>query len=144
MSYQFRGDIAHSDIAFDASGETLEELFSAAAEATLKVMVEDPATVRPTEEVQVSLAEESLEMLLFEFLNELIFYKDARRLLLRPQSLQIGEDDGGACQLKGTLTGEEIDPGRHQLDTDVKAVTMMRLSVCKAVEGWQATVVLDV
>jgi len=144
MPYQFRGDIAHADIAFDASGTTLQELFSAAAEATLKVMVEDPSAVRPAETVPVSLAEQSLEMLLFEFLNELIFYKDARRLLLRPQSLEIVGEQDGSYRLLGTLQGEEIDPRRHQLDTDVKAVTMMRFSVRQAAEGWQASVVLDV
>ncbi|GFO70773.1 archease [Geomonas limicola] len=144
MPYEFRGDIAHADIAFDASGSTLEELFSAAAEATLKVMAEDPTAVRPTETVRVSLAEESLEMLLFEFLNELIFYKDARRLLLRPQWLEIGSEGVDSYQLQAALQGEEIDACRHQLDTDVKAVTMLRLSVHQVPGGWQATVVLDV
>lgn len=144
MPYQFRGDIAHADVAFDASGGTLEELFSAAAEATLKVMVEDPTAVAATDEIRIFIAEESLDMLLFEFLNELIFYKDARRLLLRPKRLEIVEQGEGNYQLQGTLQGEEIDPGRHRLDTDVKAVTMLRLAVRQVFESWQATVVLDV
>jgi len=144
MPYQFRGDIAHADIAFDAFGQNLEELFGAAAEATLKVMVEDPAALRLTETVPLALTQDDIEMLLFDFLNELIFYKDARRLLLLPQHLEIEEVPGGGYHLEATLMGEEIDPQRHRLDTDVKAVTMLRFSVVRVPEGWRATVVLDV
>jgi SHS2 domain-containing protein len=145
MPYQYRGDIAHADIAFDAWGETLEELFKGAAEATMQVMVEDLTAVRPLETVAISLEEEDEEMLLFEFLNELIFYKDARRLLLLPERLLIAQlEDGAGYTLQATLQGEEIEVGRHRLNTDVKAVTMLRFTVARVAEGWRATVVLDV
>lgn len=144
MPYHYRGDIAHSDVAFDASGRTLEELFGAAAEATLKVMVEDPEAVRRVATVPCSLAADDVEMLLFDFLNELIFYKDARRLLLLPHEMAIGREESGGYTLQATLKGEEIDAARHRLDTDVKAVTMLRFSVVQMPEGWRATVVLDV
>ena len=145
MPYQYRGDIAHADIAFDAWGDTLEELFSGAAEATMQVMVEDLTAVRPLETVDCSLVQDDVEMLLFDFLNELIFYKDARRLLLLPAQIRIAElKDGAGYQLQASLQGEEIEVGRHQLNTDVKAVTMLRFSVARVAQGWRATVVLDV
>jgi SHS2 domain-containing protein len=145
MPYQYRGDIAHADIAFDAWGETLEELFNEAAEATMQVMVENLTAVRPLETVAISLEEENEEMLLFDFLNELIFYKDARRLLLLPERLLIAQlEDGAGYTLQATLQGEEIEVGRHRLNTDVKAVTMLRFSVARVADGWRATVVLDV
>ena len=145
MPFQYRGDIAHADIAFDAWGDTLEELFSGAAEATMQVMVEDLTAVRPLETVDCSLVQDDVEMLLFDFLNELIFYKDARRLLLLPAQIRIAElKDGAGYQLQASLQGEEIEVGRHQLNTDVKAVTMLRFSVARVAQGWRATVVLDV
>ena len=145
MPYEYRGDIAHADIAFDAWGVTLEELFKEAAEATMRVMVEDLTAVRPVVTVELSLAQSDEEMLLFDFLNEFIFYKDARRLLLLPAQLEIAKaaDDGGYT-LQAKLQGEEIEVGRHQLHTDVKAVTMLRFSVARVAEGWRCTVVLDV
>ena len=145
MPYQYRGDIAFADIAFDAWGETLEELFTGAAEATMQVMVEDLSAVRPVETVGVSIVQDDEEMLLFDFLNEFIFYKDARRLLLLPARLTIAKrTDGAGYRLQAALQGEEIEVGRHRLNTDVKAVTMLRFSVTHAAEGWRATVVLDV
>jgi SHS2 domain-containing protein len=84
-------------------------------------------------------------MLLFDFLNELIFYKDARRLILLPARLEIEKlADGKGYALQGTLQGEEIEAGRHRVNTDVKAVTMLRFSVTQVADGWRATVVLDV
>jgi SHS2 domain-containing protein len=145
MPFQYRGDIAHADIAFDAWGQTLEELFKAAADATLQVMVEDLTAVRPQVTVDCPITQDDAEMLLFDFLNELIFYKDARRLLLLPDQMKIAKlQDGGGYALQATLRGEEIEAGRHRLNTDVKAVTMHRFSVTQVVDGWRATVVLDV
>ncbi|GAW67475.1 hypothetical protein GPEL0_01f3320 [Geoanaerobacter pelophilus] len=143
MPYQYRGDIAHADVAFDAWAETLEELFRDAARATVQVMAENLEGIRPTQTVEVKLSQENEEMLLFDFLNELIFYKDAKRLLLIPAELTISRSDSG-LELRGTLQGEEIDPARHEMSTDVKAVTMLRYAVKETSDGWHATVVLDV
>ena len=143
MPFEYRGDIAHADIAFNAWGETLEELFKEAARATMKVMGEDLTAIRQVETVEVELDQSDEEMLLFDFLNELIFYKDAKRLILLPGRISIAKSDQG-WTLQATLQGEEIDAARHQLNTDVKAVTMLRYEVVQVAEGWRATVVLDV
>jgi SHS2 domain-containing protein len=143
MPYEYRGDIAHADIAFNAWGANLEELFREAARATMQVMVEDLSAVQPTETVELKLDQTDEEMLLFDFLNELIFYKDARRLILLPTELRI-EKGEMECSVVARLQGEEVNPERHRLNTDVKAVTMLRFSVAQMAEGWRATVVLDV
>jgi SHS2 domain-containing protein len=143
MPFEYRGDIAHADIAFDAWAPTLEELFQDAARATMQVMVENLADVRPAQTLQVELEQENEEMLLFDFLNELLFYKDARRLIMLPTSLSVAPGDGGFV-LRAELAGEEINVTRHRMNTDVKAVTMLRYRLEKVPQGWRATVVLDV
>lgn len=143
MPFAYRGDIAHADIAFDAWAETLEGVFREAARATVQVMVEEPTAVLPAETVELSLDQDDAEMLLFDFLNELIFYKDARKLILLPAQLLIEHSETG-WRLQATLTGEEIDTARHRPNTDVKAVTMLRFSLSQNPAGWRATVVLDV
>lgn len=143
MPFQYRGDIAHADIAFDAWAPTLEELFRDAARATMQVMVENLPAVRPAQTLEVKLEQRNDEMLLFDFLNELIFYKDARRLILLPTQLSISPSANGIT-LRATLAGEEIDVTRHEMNTDVKAVTMLRYKVEQGPKGWRATVVLDV
>ena len=142
MPYQYLDDIATADVAFLATGTSLEELFSAAGDALMNVMVADLAAILRRDTVTVDLEETDLDLLLFSFLQELIFYKDARQLLLRTSRITITEVDG--THLRAILSGERIDPLRHKLDVDVKAVTLYRFRVEKVGEGWEAQVILDI
>ena len=143
MPYRYLPLIAISDVAFEASGNTLEELFSSAGDALTNVMVDDLSAIDAEERLDVELSGGEIDLLLFDFLQEFIFYKDARRLLLRVENLAISllEDN---YVLKAVLCGEHIDPIKHALKVDVKAVTMHRFSVSKGRRGWRASVVLDV
>jgi len=42
------------------------------------------------------------------------------------------------------LEGEAIEPQKHRLIVDVKAVTMHLFRVTKTTQGWEAVVVLDI
>lgn len=115
----------------------------AAAEATLNEMVENLQSIRNLEHRIIRLGPESLELLLHDFLQEFIYYKDSDRLLLRPRNLRIEETDEGFT-LQADALGERLDPGRHQLAADVKAVTMHKFRIKRTKDGWEATVVLDI
>ena len=141
--YRYLEEIATADVAFEARGSTLEETFLAASDATLNTMVEEIGTVAPREHRAFSLAADSLDLLLFELLQELVYRKDAERLLLRVRDLRI-EEAGSGYRLDADTTGETIDSTRHSLLADVKAVTLHRLVVERTPDGWRAVVVLDV
>lgn len=141
--YRYLEGIATADVAFEAWGATPEKTFIAAADATLNTMVEEIGTVAPRERRVFSLAADSLDLLLFELLQELVYRKDAERILLRVSDLRI-EEDGAGYRLHVDATGETIDSGRHHLLADVKAVTLHRLVVERTRDGWRAVVVLDV
>lgn len=143
MPFEFIDELATADIAFRARGATLEETFAAAAEALTAVMVENPASVRPVTRLEVRLENEDLDLLLFDFLQEMIFHKDASGLLLRSGELALSRSRG-VHRLEAVLLGESIDPSRHQLRLDVKAVTLHRFTLKRARQGWEATVLLDV
>jgi SHS2 domain-containing protein len=143
MPYRFLEDIATADVAFEAWGETREELFAASAAALLRTMVEVPDAVERRQEQLLRLGHEELDLLLFSFLQELVFLKDARRLLLHVDSLSIVEGCGH-YRLEAILSGEEIDPRRHSFVVDVKAVTLHLFRVFFEDGIWKAVVVLDV
>ena len=143
MPYTFLEEIATADVAFEAWGNTREEMFIAGAEALLGTMVAKPAEVASREELVIRLEEAELDLLLFSFLQELVFYKDARGLLLHAARVCIDEHEGG-FGLEGVVRGEKIDAGRHLPLVDVKAVTLHRLRVVLRDALWTATVVLDV
>jgi SHS2 domain-containing protein len=143
MPYRYLPDIAIADVAFEAWADTLEGLFTAAADATMNVMVGDLATIAEHESRAVQAEETEVDMLLFQLLQELIFFKDAEKLLLRVKQIEIRQLDGRFL-LRAEARGEQLDPTRHDLVVDVKAVTLHRFSVRQTASGWEATVILDI
>lgn len=141
--YQFLDDIAIADVAFAAYAPNLSELFQECARATTEVMLEDLDQLVRRESRSLDLADEELEMLLFDFLQELVYYKDADELLLLPERVEVSLKDGG-YRLRAKLSGERIAPERHSLNADVKAVSLHQFRVEPSGDGWQAAVVLDI
>lgn len=143
MPYEFLQDRAIADAAFRARADTVEELFVAAADATMNVMVEDLSAIAPAQKKRLQVESDSIEMLLFNFLQEIIFHKDAEQLLLRVSAPRITCLDGEYI-LNAVARGEHINPAKHALVVDVKAVTLHRYRVEKIPGGWVAEVILDV
>ena len=143
MPYHYLDQIALADAAFEASGTTLEELFIACADALMNTMVEELASIGCGEEITFVTEHEALDLLLFSYLNELVFLKDARRLLLRVTNVSISEQNGKYLA-RSVACGERINPAKHPLLSDVKAVTLYRFSLEKTADGWRAFVVLDI
>lgn len=143
MSYRFLEDIAVADVAFEAEGKTLAELFSNAALAVTNTMVKDVNSVEQDVVKNLTLEARDPEMLLHRFLQELVFYKDAELLLFSRYDLDIGEEKG-IWRLKASVYGEELNQKKHQLVADVKAVSFHNFKLRKAGEGWRAEVILDV
>lgn len=143
MKYDFFEELYTADIGFTACGQTPEELMTAAADATMNVMVEDMDGIVARQEKTIRLEAASMEMALFDLLQELIFFKDAEELLLRVTEVAVSADEDRVV-LRAKARGEKIDRDRHRLGVDVKAVTLHHFKVEQTAEGWQATVVLDV
>ena len=143
MPYKYLDNIAIADAAFEAWADTLEEMFRDAADAAMNVMVADLDTIADRAQKTIELRDDSLDMLLFNFLQELIFYKDAEQLLLRVSKIDIRKDDK-TFSLTAAAYGEPADSQKHDLVVDVKAVTLHQFKVEKTDTTWRATVVLDI
>jgi SHS2 domain-containing protein len=143
MPFHYLEEIGTADIAFEATGRDLPELFAAAADATMNVMIDNLEAIEPRKTRRIGLKNDAIDMLLFDFLQELIYFKDADRLLLRIREVQIDQKDD-AYSLNATAAGEPLDPMRHQQRADVKAVTLHDFRVEKSDDGWKASVLLDI
>lgn len=143
MNYHFLDDAFTADIGFKATGDTAEDMITAAAEATMKVMVDNLDDIAQVVTKQITLEAVSLEMALFDLLGDLIFYKDAEELLLRVEQVAIARREGRIL-LTAEARGEKINRQKHRLNVDVKAVTLHCFKVEETPQGWIATVVLDI
>src|SRR6476659_7991534 len=108
MPYEYLEEIGTADIAFEATGRDLAELFNAAADATINVLIDNLEAIEPREARHIELSSDEIDMLLFDFLQELIYFKDTERLLLRVHDARIEQRDGNYL-LKAETAGEVLD-----------------------------------
>ncbi|MBN1385926.1 archease [Candidatus Woesearchaeota archaeon] len=139
MAYKYIEGITRADVAFEAYGKTLEQMFSSAAQAVEEVQV-DVSRIQGSETREIKLENEDIEKLLFDFLSELVYYKDAEQLVFSKFDIKI--KDG--YTLKGKLTGEKIDFQKHNPKVDVKAITLHMFKVEKTDSGWKCFVIADI
>jgi SHS2 domain-containing protein len=143
MPFEFLEDGVTSDVTFHAWGDTLDELFAAAVEATTAIMVAELDSVHPRTQRAVEVEADALDLLLLRLLEEVVFLKDTEGLLLRAADMHVAVDHGRP-RARATLAGEPIDRQRHMLVADVKAVTLYGLRVERTEVLWEAQVTLDV
>jgi SHS2 domain-containing protein len=143
MSFEIIDTISRADIAFRVRGKDPEKLFAAGASALASIMLQNPEAIVPSKYIAFNCESPDLDLLYFDFLSEFIFYKDSKKLLLRPERVDIKQSNNGyylTCRAKGDM----IDRNRHNFNVDIKAVTMHHLKVEQKNDEWTATVVLDV
>lgn len=131
-----------ADELFVAEASTLGELFEQCALATEEVMVNLEA-VEAKNLIEIDGENENIEYLLFDFLDDLIFYKDAEQMLLSKFDCNV-EEKNGKYFLKCKAYGEMINPDKHEQKVDIKAITMHMFKVEKVSDGWKAQVLVDI
>ena len=142
--FQFLEHIAIADVAFEATGDTPSELFTAAARAVIETMV-NPSSVSLGWNCSIEREEEDVSPLLFEWLSDIVYVKDAEGVVFQETTVTVLKDPiRPVWRLQGTLSGEYIDTERHELRSDVKAVTKYLYEVRQHDGRWTARVVLDI
>jgi SHS2 domain-containing protein len=128
-----------ADIGFRARGTTLEELFSNCARALVSIIL-DPSAILPIESISISGVGGDLASLLVNWLNEVLFHVDGRRLALAEFAIAHVTETHVECIARG----EPRDRERHPSRVTVKAVTYHQLKVEQTADGWVADVYVDI
>ena len=139
--YKFLEDEATADIAFEAYGKDLNELFENSALAVEECMVK-LSSLKLKEKYKINLESESIEELLYDFLSELIFIKDTEGLLFKKFKVKISKNK--PFKLTAECDGEKINRDTQELLDDAKAVTKHLFEVKKIKERYIAKVIVDI
>jgi SHS2 domain-containing protein len=118
---------------------SLDELFADAARGLFAVMVANVDAVELVQEENFQLSGSNREELLHDWLSELLYTFYTRRLVLGEFRVHVG-----ATGLSATARGEPIDPARHEISGEVKAITWHGLKIEQLADGWRAEVIVDV
>ncbi|MFU8887433.1 MAG: archease [Trueperaceae bacterium] len=151
-----------ADLGLRVEAASREALFEEAGRALTALIVEEPeAAVRTRERLDVALTASDPADLLFDWLHALLVAFEVRHLLLVRFAIEIvgtGEDEDrgeivgldeagvgeGDLRLRGRAWGERVDPARHRLVHEVKAITYHGLWLGRQGAGWAAEVIVDV
>ncbi len=129
-----------ADIGLEVHGQTLKKLFENAAAGFYALLVKgDDVHARHT--VELSIRAHDTEALLVRFLQELNYLYQTQRLVASRVEVQDLEERA----LHALVGGETLDPQRHTVLRDIKAVTYHGLTLKKIrKKSWKATVLFDV
>lgn len=128
-----------ADLGLRVRAPDLNALFADAGRGLFSMVVENLDEIRPLETKSITIAGGDVEYLLFDWLNELLYLCDVERLALSRFEAEVTRDG-----VSGTVSGERIDPARHRLAHEVKAITYHHLKVERTPEGWEAEVIVDI
>ena len=76
------------------------------------------------------------------FPDKIIYYKDAETLLFSKFEVNIKKDS--IYKLKANIYGEKINPEKHELRDDAKAVTLYKFKIEKIKSGFKVRFILDI
>lgn len=135
--YQFINHTA--DLGIKVTGQDLSDLFTNAGRALFEILT-DIKKVAPTHSTNINLTADSREDLMNYWLSTLLQqFTVNNQLLAQFEIKHITEKS-----LSGLARGEPFDPAKHQINTEIKAVTFHELSVTHDKTGWQAQIIFDV
>ncbi len=144
MQYEYLEHTA--DIKFKAYGKTKEELIINSGKALCNSII-DLKEIEKKGKGIIEIKAESFEQLLFKFLQELLFEIDANELIFSEfQIKKLTEkkiNEKTEFKLIVFCLGEKINLDKHEIKTEIKAITKHEFKVEKK-EEWTAEVLVDV
>lgn len=129
-----------ADIGIRVLSSTLTEVFSEAGIALFELITDRLDNVHPVHTVFIRLLQKDRELLLFDWLNQLLYLFETEHWLFSRFDITL-TDQG----LEATAYGEPCDNHRHPLSHEVKAITYHQLQLQQQGDGgWLAEVIVDI
>jgi len=128
-----------ADLGLRIRAADLDTLFVEAAQALFATVVEDLATVRPVQRIDMEIQGSEVDFLLFDWLRQLLYHFDAEHLLFGKFEVHVRSEG-----LTASAWGEPLDRSRHNMEHEVKAITYHGLCVEKVGDLWEAEVIVDI
>ena len=126
------------DVGVKIYAETLEQVFQLAAASMFHIICTDEVADVKSRIIKVEGAD--LEQLLVNWLSELNFFFQTEQFLLA--DVRLLKIDG--LMLTAEVSGEKVDVKKHNIHTEIKAVTYHKLKVEHKEEKWTVQVIFDI
>jgi SHS2 domain-containing protein len=136
-------EIDHTgDIGIRVTAPSLPQLFERAALGTFRVLT-DLAAVQASKETHVAVDGHDLEALMVRWLSELNYRHTVDGVLFGAFAVESIQETDEGLTLTATARGEPIDPARHTVYTEIKAITFHGMNIRETDDGWTVQVIFD-
>jgi SHS2 domain-containing protein len=115
---------ATADVGLKAYGKDLNEAFENAGLAIFNI-ISDTSGIDALKEIEFEVSSEDDVSLLYDYLEELLFYHEVEFMLFSEFHVEIDDN----LKLKAKIKGEEIDWNKHERKTEIKAITFHKMDV---------------
>ncbi len=137
-----------ADAYFEAFGKTLEEAFANAGRALFEVMLNASKVECRVRRLVVDEGIDAYNAL-YRWLEDLLIIQNVEKLVFShftvsfEREVKDEPDLGRPLRFLGEVCGEKVDPERHELKNEVKAVTYSLMKIFKDGRCWHVSTVLD-
>ncbi len=139
MKKSYRQFNQTSDLGIEVIGSNLESLFRNAA-MCLSDLITDFTLLKKIQNRIVSVQAEDWELLLREFLAELLYLFHTDNFLAKDITIiKVNSNE-----LEVELSGEQITIGTHPIYREIKSVTYHQLYIKQTKSGFKARFILDI
>jgi SHS2 domain-containing protein len=128
-----------ADIGIVAYGADIKQVFANAALGLFNLMA-DLDNLKEDTKRQIELSAEDVEVLLVEWLNELIYISDVEHIIFK----RVEINELSSTQLRAICFGEKIKPGQHKLKREIKAATYHMLRLNKENGSYKVQIIFDI
>ncbi|MFW9936284.1 MAG: archease [Candidatus Thorarchaeota archaeon] len=140
--YEFKEHTA--DVQVKSWGSTLEEAFSQTAYSLMATISPRLENITPSIEKRISIKAEDKEALLFDFLSEFLFIFDVEELIFCYINVLKIKRLNEKYELEAIIKGEKFDKQKHEIGTEVKAITYSYMSIEEKKKEIEINVVFDI
>ena len=132
-----------ADVQSKSWGESIEEAFSQCALSLMAVITPELENISQTTEKSVKIIAEDKEALLFDFLYEFLFIFDVEGLVFNFIDVKITSSKNDQYELEALLKGEIFDTDKHEIGTEVKAITYSFIEILESKNNVEIKIVFD-
>jgi SHS2 domain-containing protein len=128
-----------ADIGIVAYGADIKQVFANAALGLFSLMA-DLDDLKENVQRKLEISAEDVEVLLVQWLNELIYIFDVEHIIFKSFEIQ----ELTSTQIRARCFGEKIDLKHHKPKREIKAATYHMLRMSKEDGGYKVQVIFDI
>lgn len=140
--FEFKDHTA--DVSVKSWGRNLEEAFSQTALSLMATITPNLKKISTNVEKEIEIESEDKYALCFDFLSEFLYIFDVEELVFSYISVKSIEKIEDKYKLNAVVRGEKFDKDKHEIGTEVKAITYSFMNIEEKKNKVEIDIVFDI